>query len=103
VGKRHIGDEELAAWLHQYGPDVVFTGHIHQSPFVKDGSWVDRIGHTWVFNPDRQIGLQPARELFDGEAAEALWLSLAGAEVVDVTAPLQRPIPEAAEVAVWIR
>jgi hypothetical protein len=37
-------------WISQHSPDIVVTGHIHQSPFVRDGSWADRIGSTWVFN-----------------------------------------------------
>jgi Icc-related predicted phosphoesterase len=103
VGKRHIGDEALAGWIAQYAPDQVFTGHIHQSPFVKDGSWVDQIGSTWVFNPGRQIGPCPTRILVDSEDATALWLSLAGAEVIRLDAPLQRPIAEPTEVPDWIR
>jgi Icc-related predicted phosphoesterase len=102
VGKRHIGDEALTAWVRQYGPDQVLTGHIHQSPFARGGSWADRIDDTWVFNPGRQIGPQPTRILFDGDRAEALWLSQAGAEVVDMKAPLRRPFPEATEAPAWI-
>jgi Icc-related predicted phosphoesterase len=103
IGKRHIGDAELNGWVEQYRPDKVLAGHIHQSPFVKDGSWVDRIGDTWVFNPGRQIGPQPTRILFDDEKAQALWVSQAGAEVVDMNMPLQRPVSEASEVPLWIR
>ena len=43
-GARYFGDTELAQWIGEYQPDIVFCGHVHQSPFVKDGSWVDRIG-----------------------------------------------------------
>ena len=82
MGRRHIGDEALAGWITQYAPDQVFTGHIHQSPFVSEGSWVDQIGSTWVFNPGRQIGPCPTRILVDSDDATALWLSLAGAEVI---------------------
>jgi Icc-related predicted phosphoesterase len=103
IGKRHLGDADLNRWIAQYAPDMVLTGHIHQSPFVKDGSWVDRIGDTWVFNPGRQIGPQPTRILFDHEAARALWVSQAGAEVVDLDAPLPRPVAEADDVPLWIR
>ena len=101
VGKRHIGDEDLAAWIVQYAPDVVLTGHIHQSPFVANGSWVDRIGDTWVFNPGRQIGPDPARILFDDDPLAASWLSLAGAEGVALDQPLRRPIPEPVALPHW--
>jgi hypothetical protein len=103
IGKRHIGDAELAIWIERYGPDMVLRGHIHQSPFVKEGSWVDRIGERWVFNRGRQIGPHPTRILFDSEAGTALWLSLSGAEIVDLNAPLDRPLAEPAEVPRWIR
>ncbi len=47
-GDRYFGDVELREWIEQYRPDMVLSGHVHQSPFVKDGSWVDQIGPTWV-------------------------------------------------------
>lgn len=50
-GRKHYGDAELVDWIMRYKPDMVFSGHIHQAPFVKDGSWADRIDQTWVFNP----------------------------------------------------
>jgi Icc-related predicted phosphoesterase len=103
VGKRHIGDDALAAWIDQYAPDMVLTGHIHQSPFVKDGSWVDRRGKTWVFNPGRQIGPWPAHILLNTSDNVAVWLSLAGEEMVKLDEPLCRPIPAATELPQWVR
>jgi len=100
--KRHIGDADLACWIKQYGPDMVLTGHIHESPFVSGGSWVDRIGGTWVFNPGRQIGPQPTRIFFDSNASTATWLSLAGIEFVDLNVPLSRPLAEPTEIPHWI-
>jgi len=47
-GKKHFGDSDLVAWIERHAPDLVLTGHIHQSPFREGGSWVDRIGNTWV-------------------------------------------------------
>ena len=38
---------------------IVFCGHVHQSPFVDGGSWIDRIGSTWVVNAGRQRGPIP--------------------------------------------
>ncbi len=55
-GKKHYGDAALVKWIDFYQPDLVFTGHIHQAPFSAAGSWVDRIGKTWIFNSGRQIG-----------------------------------------------
>jgi Icc-related predicted phosphoesterase len=103
VGKRHIGDDALSEWIDDYTPDQVFTGHIHQSPFVREGSWVDRIGATWVFNPGRQIGPEPTRILVDTDKKTATWVSLAGAETVELDRPLYRPVAEASELPDWIR
>lgn len=103
VGKRHIGDAALSGWIAEYAPDQVLTGHIHQSPFVNNGSWVDRIHSTWVFNPGRQIGPCPTRILIDSDDATALWLSLAGAEIARLDAPLTRPIAEPTDIPAWIR
>lgn len=97
IGKKHIGDEYLRAWIGQYQPDIVLTGHIHQSPFRQGGSWADRIGATWVFNAGRQIGPCPTHVIFDTTEKRAMWFSLAGNEVVQLDAPLSRPISQYAE------
>lgn len=91
AGTRHYGDADLVTWIHQYQPDMVFTGHIHQAPFRKEGSWVDKIGSTWIFNAGRQIGPVPAHVIVDTEAANAAWYSLAGDEEVRLDGPLVRP------------
>ena len=62
----------------EYKPDIVLSGHVHQSPFVKDGSWVDRIGPTWVFNAGQQFGAPPTHIIIDTDVGEALWFSSAG-------------------------
>ena len=80
TGKRHYGDEELVAWIEQHHPDMVLCGHVHQSPFVADGSWIDRIGSTTVFNAGRQIGPVPTRIELDTETATARWSSMEGVE-----------------------
>ena len=92
VGQRHIGDAELLRWIHAYQPEIVLSGHIHQSPFRKGGSWVDRIGTTWVFNAGRQIGPIPAHVVVDLDARTAHWSSLAGEEVVRLDEPDARPV-----------
>lgn len=83
AGDRHFGDDALVEWIHRYEPDLVLCGHIHQSPFRKGGSWVDRIGKTWVFNAGKQIGPVPCHIVFDTQGGSAIWHSLAGSEIVD--------------------
>jgi Icc-related predicted phosphoesterase len=61
-----------------FGPDLVLSGHIHNAPFYDEGSWIDRIGKTWVFNPGRQIGPRPTSIVFDLDAMTAEWFSLEG-------------------------
>ncbi|WP_139558505.1 metallophosphoesterase family protein [Methylotetracoccus oryzae] len=102
-GQKHFGDRQLVEWIARHQPDMVITGHIHQSPFRQGGSWVDRLGLTWVFNPGRQIGPCPTHIVIDTEAKTALWFSLAGAEIVPLSRPLTRPIPELTELPDWLR
>ncbi len=78
TGKRHYGDEDLNRWIAQHRPAVVLCGHVHQSPFAPDGSWVDQIGTTLVLNAGRQRGPIPARIEIDTEAGLVAWLSLEG-------------------------
>jgi len=80
TGSRHYGDADVLAWIEAYQPEVVLTGHVHQSPFKPDGAWTDRIGSTWVFNAGQQIGPVPARIELDLEASQAVWESLMGFE-----------------------
>jgi len=93
-GKRHFGDVELRGWIEQYQPDMVFCGHIHQTPFKPEGSWCDRIGESWVFNPGRQIGPIPTQIVIDTGSQQAIWMSLAGTQIVELDRPLQRPLRE---------
>ena len=80
VGNRFIGDVELNRWIEQYSPAVVICGHIHESPFKKDGSWIDRINQTWILNAGNNIGDVPAHINLDLESKHAEWVSLAGIE-----------------------
>jgi hypothetical protein len=102
-GDRYFGDVELLEWIEQYRPDMVLSGHVHQSPFVKDGSWVDRIGPTWVFNTGQQFGAPPAHIIIDTDADEALWFSSAGNQVVRLDAPLERPVPKLQALPDWLK
>lgn len=81
TGRKFAGDEFLLGCIQRFKPDIVLSGHIHNSPFHAAGSWVDRIGNTWVFNPGRQIGPCPTYIALDLEAMTAEWVSLEGRSV----------------------
>ena len=102
-GSRSLGDSDLQQWIGQHSPDIVIAGHVHQSPFVKDGSWADQIGTTWVFNAGHQFGAPPAHIVLDTGISEAVWISAMGAQMVRLDAPLQRPIPPALALPEWFR
>jgi Icc-related predicted phosphoesterase len=91
-GQRHFGDADLLQWIERHRPDMVFTGHIHQSPFRAGGSWVDQIGSTWVFNAGRQIGPVPTHVVIDTGARHAMWFSLMTNEIVPLDRALSRPV-----------
>jgi Icc-related predicted phosphoesterase len=84
-GQREYGDQELADWIAEFRPDVVLTGHIHQSPFVDGGGWADRIGDTWVFNAGQQLGPTPARVVIDFDTRTATWFTATDREMVALT------------------
>jgi Icc-related predicted phosphoesterase len=102
-GDRYFGDVELRDWIEQYRPDIVLSGHVHQSPFVKDGSWVDRIGPAWVFNAGQQFGAPPSHIVIDTDIGEALWFSAAGNQFVRLGEALQRPVPKLTTLPDWLR
>jgi Icc-related predicted phosphoesterase len=91
TGTRHYGDADLAAWIDEHHPDAVLTGHVHDPPFKPAGSWIDRIGATWVLNPGRQIGPIPTHVELDLDARTARWWSIIGEETVDLTADTPPP------------
>ncbi|MFN0067828.1 MAG: metallophosphoesterase [Limisphaerales bacterium] len=81
TGKRFGGDEFLVEWIGRHSPDLVLSGHIHNAPFLEGGSWIDRIGATWVFNPGRQIGPSPTCLTLDLDTLDAEWVSFNGVDV----------------------
>ncbi len=101
-GKRSFGDEALSRWIETYAPDIVVSGHVHQSPFVSEGSWADRIGSSWVFNTGQQIGPVPAHIVFDLGAGSAFWFSIYGNETLALDSPLQRPIGALRDWPEWL-
>ena len=78
TGKRHYGDAALPELVKRHSPTAVLCGHIHEAPFKTGGSWIDRIGETWLFNAGRQIGDVPARIEIDFARAGGAWISIAG-------------------------
>jgi Icc-related predicted phosphoesterase len=91
TGQRHYGDPDLAGWIGEHQPDMVLAGHVHGPPFKPDGSWNDRIGRTWVFNPGNQRGPLPTRIEIDLDAGTATWLSMMGIEHADLSSPVAAP------------
>lgn len=102
TGQRYFGDAELVEWIEQYAPDIVFSGHVHQSPFARDGSWVDRINTTWVFNAGHTYGAPPPHIILDTRNNEAVWFSDAGVQSVKLDRPLERPIAPLAALPEWL-
>ncbi len=94
TGSRDYGDADLNAWIAKHEPDIVLTGHVHESPFKRQGAWADRIGTTWVFNAGRQIGPVPCRVEIDLAAGTASWRSLMGMEslMLDAAAAPKRSV-----------
>ena len=84
TGRRDYGDADLGGWIDQHRPDIVLTGHVHESPFKPAGSWAHRIDDTWVFNPGRQIGPVPTSIDIDLAIGSAWWRSLMGQESVSL-------------------
>lgn len=85
TGKKSAGDDALRDWIERFKPDIVLSGHIHNSPYYAEGSWIDRIGTTWVFNPGRQIGPCPAHICLDLVATTAEWISIEGQSIRQLT------------------
>lgn len=86
-GRQSVGDEILTDWIQRFSPDFVLSGHIHNAPFYSDGSWIDRLGNTWVFNVGRQIGPQPTFVILDFEAMTARWIATDDDVTRDLTSP----------------
>jgi Icc-related predicted phosphoesterase len=90
TGRKDYGDTELGGWIDTYKPDLVLTGHVHEPPFKPTGSWADRRGDTWIFNPGHQIGPVPTHIEIDLANDSAVWRSLLGEEqlrMADAAAP----------------
>lgn len=84
TGKRDAGDPVVAGWIGELQPDIVLSGHIHNAPFYEGGGWHARCGRTWVFNPGKQPGPEPARVVIDLDRRKAEWSSFEGTAEVDL-------------------
>ena len=80
----------------------MLSGHVHEAPFARNGSWVDHIGSTWIFNAGQQYGPVPTTVSIDTDAMEAAWFSLEGAESVRLSEALSRPIPPLSAMPEWM-
>lgn len=92
-GRRSYGDAELAGWIDRFAPDVVFCGHVHESPFVAGGGWVDRRAGTWIFNAGHQLGPVPCHIEVDTDRQVAVWVSLDGVQEIALDRPGEGPLP----------
>src|SRR3954453_12944337 len=101
-GKRFFGDVELVQWIMQYQPSMVISGHVHQSPFITDGSWFDRLGDSWVFNTGLQPGRPPVYIVLDVDEGKAFWLPAGDARYIDLNAPLLRPALPITQPPPWL-
>jgi Icc-related predicted phosphoesterase len=88
TGHKHAGDAFLVNIIQELGPDFVFSGHIHNSPFRSGGAWASRIGRTWTFNAGQQLGVPPAFIELDLARQTARWVSQAGDETIALDAPV---------------
>jgi Icc-related predicted phosphoesterase len=85
AGKQELGDPFLREWIERFKPDLVLSGHLHNSPFRAGGSWIDRLAETWVLNPGRQPGAWPAHIALDLDAMTAEWVSIEGESLQRLT------------------
>ena len=81
---------------------MVISGHVHQSPFIPDGSWFDRLGDTWSFNTGLQPGRPPVYIVLDIDDGTAFWLAAGEAQHIDLKAPLQRPAAPVITPPAWL-
>lgn len=70
------GSVVLRRQIGIYQPDYVLSGHLHHQPY--EGSFIDRVGKTWCFNPGAAKNTLPASPepnhiTLDIKAATASW------------------------------
>lgn len=67
---QHVGSPGVRSFIERVQPDVVLTGHIHESPGI------DHIGRTPVINPGMLAGGGYVRIDYTGDALTAQLLSV---------------------------
>jgi Icc-related predicted phosphoesterase len=92
TGQKYAGDTFLVGLIRELGPDFVFSGHIHNSPFRTGGAWASRVGQTWTFNAGQQMGVPPAYIELDLAKRTARWVSQAGDEQIQLDDPGAEPV-----------
>jgi Icc-related predicted phosphoesterase len=102
AGKRSFGDDSLTAWIGEYEPDFVFSGHVHSSPFADGGSWIDRIGPTWVFNAGYEMAPTPPHVILSTDESAAVWLSTSFGETARLDGSFANPAPRLTELPAWV-
>ncbi len=95
TGSREYPDPDLAMWIGRWQPSMVLCGHIHQAPWVEGGSWVDRLGPTWVFNAGHQPGHEPPHIVIDLDTLRARWIGVPDEGEIDLSddVPMVAPLP----------
>ena len=83
-GRREYGDEVVSEWIARFQPDFVLCGHIHQSPFVDGGGWLDQVGNTRVFNAGHEPADVPSHIVLDLSAGIATWTSSEGRKTAEI-------------------
>jgi Icc-related predicted phosphoesterase len=83
-GQRHFGDAVLNRLIETHAPEIVLTGHVHDSPFRPEGSWHDRIGATLVLNAGRHVGPVPAHLVVDTGRGAVEWWSSFGRGTIEL-------------------
>lgn len=84
TGRKDGGDPVVVEWIRRHQPDLVFSGHIHNAPYLAEGGWHTRIGRSWIFNPGKQPGGEPTRIVVDLAARRAEWISAEGSEAIEL-------------------
>ncbi len=97
IGSRHIGDPDLNTWISRFAPDLVLTGHIHNSPFVEGGSWLAHVGDCPVLNVGAQPGPIPPHAFIDIADGSASWWSPYGQATEPLWPDMTPPVATVAQ------
>ncbi len=92
TGKTHFGDTYLNEWIKEFKPQMVFCGHVHQSPFRNGGSWIHEEEGAFTFNAGKQLGPIPSFLVWDTDGNQVTWVSQAGTERVTLSSPIEKEV-----------